>query len=169
VRYAGITYNSIADCDNGISVSLYLQGCPHHCKGCHNQETWNENGGTEIERSALIEKIETSLHKNGIKRNFSVLGGEPLAPYNVKDTLEIIKQIKKFDNTTKIYLWSGYYLKEIRKMKTAKEVLKYVDVLIDGRFELEKRDVTLKLRGSKNQSIYRKKKFLFFNILRKSI
>jgi len=169
MRYAGIIYNSIADCDNGVSLSLYLQGCPHHCKGCHNKETWDENGGTEIERSVLIEKIKNNLHKNDIKRNFSVLGGEPLAPYNVKDTLEIIKEIKKYDKSVKVYLWSGYYLKEIRKMKIAKEVLKYVDVLIDGRFELSKRDVTLSLRGSSNQNIYKKKKIFFFDVLKKSI
>ena len=77
MRYAGLIKNDIVDCDDGICVSLWLQGCPHRCKGCHNPETWDFNGGTEIPIEELIKEIIKSINENGVERNFSVLGVEP--------------------------------------------------------------------------------------------
>ena len=108
MRYAGLIKDDIVDCDDGICVGLFLQGCPHCCKGCHNQNTWNKDGGVEIDREKLIEDVITSLTENGVKRNFSILGGEPLAPYNITDTEYIVLRIREKFPDIKIYLWTGY-------------------------------------------------------------
>ena len=151
VRFATINKNDFIN-GEGVSVSLWMQGCPHHCKGCHNPKQWDFNGGQEIEIDVLIEEISQAIAANGIQRNFSVLGGEPLAPENFTDTYYIIRQIKEKFPTIKIFIWTGYVLEELKEMYNDL-IFEYIDVLIDGRFELDKRDVTLKLRGSSNQRI----------------
>lgn len=136
----------------GVSVSLWMQGCPHHCKGCHNPEQWNFDGGNEIDINKLLQEIFAAIDANGIQRNFSVLGGEPLAPQNVEDTYYILKQVKQKFPSIKTFVWTGYVLEELKTMYQ-EHILDDIDVLIDGRFELDKRDITLKLRGSSNQRI----------------
>ena len=154
VRYAGLNKNDFIN-GEGVSVSLWVQGCPHHCPGCHNSEQWNFEGGKYINNQLLIEEIFTALTENGIQRNFSVLGGEPLAPQNINDTWEILWHVKRKFPDIKTYVWTGYTLEELYELyESSKEILlENVDVLIDGRFELKQRDVTLKLRGSSNQRI----------------
>ena len=156
MRYAGLIENDIVDSDDGICVSLWMQGCPHHCKGCHNPETWDFNGGIEIDREKLLENVISSLTQNGIKRNFSVLGGEPLTPENLGDAAYIISKVRESFPDIKIYLWTGYVIEELNKKNIfIKQILKNIDVLIDGPFILEKKDLTLKLRGSTNQRIFK--------------
>ncbi len=156
MRYAGLIENDIVDSDDGICVSLWMQGCPHHCKGCHNPETWDFNGGIEIDREKLVENVINSLTQNGVKRNFSVLGGEPLAEENLGDAAYIISKVRESFPDIKIYLWTGYVIEELNKKNIfIKQILKNIDVLIDGPFILEKKDLTLKLRGSTNQRIFR--------------
>ena len=154
VRYAGLNKNDFIN-GEGVCVSLWVQGCPHHCPGCHNSEQWNFEGGKYINNQLLIEEIFTALTENGIQRNFSVLGGEPLAPQNINDTWEILWHVKRKFPDIKTYVWTGYTLEELYELyKSSKEtLLENVDVLIDGRFELKQRDITLKLRGSSNQRI----------------
>lgn len=155
MRYAGLIENDIVDSDDGICVSLWMQGCPHHCKGCHNPETWDFNGGIEIDREKLVENVINSLTQNGVKRNFSILGGEPLAEENLEDTLYIINRIRNKFPKIKIYLWTGYTIENL-KIKD----LKKIDVIIDGLYDEKLRDVRLPLRGSSNQRIlYRGKDF----------
>lgn len=155
MRIAGLKTN---DCVNGdgIVVSLWLQGCPHLCKGCHNPETWDFNGGQEIEYNEIKNKIFEAISKNGIKRNFSILGGEPLCEENYIDTMRIVRDVKEQFPSIKIYLWTGYTIEEIKeKSEILYDLLKnYIDVLIDGRFELKQRDLTLPLCGSRNQRIW---------------
>ena len=153
MRYAGLVKNDIVDCDDGIAVALYFQGCPHHCKGCHNPETWDFNGGIEIDREKLIENVIDSLTENGIKRNLSILGGEPLAPQNIDNTIYILSKIRKQFKDIKILLWTGYNFKDIKKDKQQKKILKLVNKIIDGKYIEELRDTTLELRGSSNQNI----------------
>ena len=136
----------------GVSVSLWVQGCPHHCKGCHNPEQWSFTGGELKDNDSLIDEIATAITANGIQRNFSVLGGEPFAPQNASDTYQILKGIKEKFPTIKTYVWSGYTLEELQDMYDER-LFEYVDTLIDGRYIEEERDITLKLRGSKNQRI----------------
>lgn len=166
MRYAGLIENDIVDCDDGICVSLWMQGCPHHCKGCHNPETWDFNGGEEISIEKLIENVIDSLTQNGVKRNFSILGGEPLAPENVCDTAIIIHQIRSKFKNIKIYLWTGYDFdkltydggKKCLNNRMLKVIKKDVDIVIDGLYKEELRDTTLLLRGSSNQRILYKGK-----------
>lgn len=153
MRIAGLVKNDIVDSDDGIAVALYFQGCPHHCKGCHNPETWDFNGGMEIDREELIKIVMDSLTENGIKRNLSVLGGEPLAPQNIDDTVYILSKIKEQFKDIKILLWTGYSFKDIKKDKKQKKILKLVNKIIDGKYIETLRDTTLKLRGSLNQNI----------------
>ena len=155
MKYAGLIENDIVDSDDGICVSLWMQGCPHHCKGCHNPETWDFNGGIEIDREKLVENVINSLTQNGVKRNFSILGGEPLAEENLEDTLYIINRVRNKFPKIKIYLWTGYTIENL-KIKD----LKKIDVIIDGLYDEKLRDVSLPLRGSSNQRIlYRGKDF----------
>lgn len=153
MRIAGLVKNDIVDSDDGIAVALYFQGCPHHCKGCHNPETWDFNGGMEIDREELIKTVMDSLTENGVKRNLSILGGEPLAPQNIDNTIYILSKIRKQFKDIKILLWTGYSFKDIKKDKQQKKILKLVNKIIDGKYIEELRDTTLELRGSSNQNI----------------
>lgn len=154
MRIAGLKLNDCID-GEGISVSLWTQGCPRRCLGCHNPETWDFEGGYEDETNNLRGKIIKALTANGIKRNFSVLGGEPLCRENVEDVLTIISCVKAALPDTKIYLWTGYtyeYLMTLNN-KYINDILSKIDVLIDGPFIQEQRDLSLHLRGSRNQRV----------------
>lgn len=151
VKFAAINKNDFIN-GEGVCVSLWMQGCPHHCKGCHNPEQWDFNGGKEIDIDILINEILIAIEANGIQRNFSILGGEPMTQRNISNTLYILGQVKKHFPNIKTYVWTGYTIEELLSLYN-KEILQNIDILIDGRFILEERDITLKLRGSKNQRI----------------
>ena len=151
VKFAAINKNDFIN-GEGVCVSLWVQGCPHHCKGCHNPEQWDFNGGNEIDIDILINEILIAIEANGIQRNFSILGGEPMAQRNISNTLYILEQVKKHFPNIKTYVWTGYTIEELLSLYD-KEILQNIDILIDGRFVLAERDITLKLRGSKNQRI----------------
>lgn len=150
MRYTDIKPNDAIN-GVGISVSLWVQGCPHHCKGCFNQETWDFNGGKEFGYDELNFIIK-SLKKNEINRNFSILGGEPLCPENINFVRDLIKIVKFSSPNSKIFVWSGYTYEKLIE-KYPKWWLEDIDVLIDGKFEIDKKDLTLKLRGSTNQRV----------------
>lgn len=153
LRYAGYMPNDFVN-GEGVSVSLWTQGCPHHCKGCFNQCTWDFSGGAEVPPN-LSQKIIEAISANGIQRNFSVLGGEPLCDENKEFVLSIIEDVRKAFPHIKIFVWSGYTYNELleRKDETINKILYNIDILIDGKYEEDKRDLTLKLRGSSNQNI----------------
>ena len=153
MRYAGINYNDMCAAP-GVSVTLFTQGCPHHCEGCHNPETWDFNGGKDF-TPEVLRKIVAGLTKNGIKRSFCIMGGEPLCEQNTLLTLMTIQYVKQHLPEVKIYLWTGYYYEELLKSPDPKIplILKEADVLIDGPFINSLRDITLKMRGSSNQNI----------------
>lgn len=154
MRLAGLKLNDCID-GEGISVSLWTQGCPHHCPGCHNPETWDFCGGYIDENNELRGKIIKGLTANGIKRNFSILGGEPLCKENAEDVLTIITCVKIALPDTKVFLWTGYTYEELESWNdaTINNILSKVDILIDGPFIQEKRDLSLWLRGSLNQRV----------------
>lgn len=149
MRYALIKENDIAN-GKGVCVSFWAQGCGRRCKNCHNPETWDFNGGTEDTIENIINKIIQAISKNGIQRNFSVLGGEPLCPENAENIKQIIKAVRQAYPTITIYLWTGYYKEQIPDPT----ILEYVDVLIDGPYIEAERDITLPLRGSRNQRVW---------------
>lgn len=150
VRYAGLDKNDIVN-GKGFCVSFWTQYCPYKCKGCHNPETWSAVGGKLIEYDDLLKEILEAISANGILRNFSILGGEPLCENNIELINHLIVDIKKEYPNILIYCWTGGRFEEL--VKEYEKTLSLIDVLIDGPFILEQRDVTLKLRGSSNQRI----------------
>lgn len=147
IRIADINKNDVIN-GQGVCVSVWTQGCPHHCKGCHNPESWSFSGGYEVDENEIIEKILQFLVENGVQRNLSILGGEPLCIENIDFTITLLAKAKEKYPNIKTFVWTGYRMEEF-----SKEILENIDVLIDGPFILEERDITLKLRGSKNQRI----------------
>lgn len=153
MRYAGINYNDMCAAP-GVSVTLFTQGCPHHCKGCHNPETWDYNGGKEF-TPKILNEIVNRLNANNINRTFCIMGGEPLCEDNTLLVLMTIQYIKQRLPETKIYIWTGYYYNDLLKSSDPKIplILKETDVLVDGPYVDSLRDITLKMRGSSNQNI----------------
>ena len=158
MRYAGINYNDVVN-GQGVCVSFWTQGCPHHCEGCFNPETWSLSGGYELP-SDIKGQIVKAICNNGIERNFSVLGGEPLCSENRKMVLEILTAVRAAYPNIKIFLWTGYNIEDllIFSDSVVNSILEKVDTVIDGKFEKEKIDFTLALRGSSNQNIWEKNK-----------
>lgn len=155
-RISTIKSNDIAN-GKGIVVSVWFQGCPFHCKGCHNPQTWDFNEGEEFTQEH-IDKVLGYIEVNNIDRNLSILGGESLCPPNIEGTLELCKAFKEKYPNKIIYLWTGYVVENFNELQL--EILKYIDVLIDGRFEIDKKDLSLKFRGSSNQRVIDVKKTL---------
>ena len=157
MRIAGIKYNDIVDCESGICVSLWTQGCPHRCKGCHNPETWDFNGGYEIDEQKLIDIILRAINKNGVSRSFSILGGEPLCEENLSAVERILAKVKKTYPNCLIYIWTGYTLEflQAKEDERINKIIKNTDYLIDGPYIESLRDIRLPLRGSSNQRIHK--------------
>lgn len=156
MRYNAIIENDITN-GEGVCVSFFVQGCPHKCPGCFNPETWDFTGGREYTSDIKWELIRL-IGANGLQRNFSVLGGEPLAPENVLMTEEVINAVRTAYPHIKIFLWTGYTLHELKTFnnKYINSILDKIDYLIDGPYLNEYRDLNLKLRGSLNQQIWEK-------------
>lgn len=157
MRYAGILENDFVN-GQGVCVSYWVQGCPLHCPGCHNPQTWDFKGGLDVDEDTIIDHILQSLNANGVQRNLSLLGGEPLCDQNVDFIQLLIYWVKIRYPKTKIFCWSGYTLKQLQKRAKKNKDLKYIldniDMLAAGPFILEKRDVTLPFVGSSNQIVY---------------
>lgn len=150
MRYNTIKLNDIAN-GEGINLSIWVQGCPHHCDGCFNQETWNFSDGEEFTPATLLYILD-NINNNDVDRNLSILGGEPLCEQNIHTVLAICEYVKQRFPNKKIYLWTGYILEDFNKDQ--KEILEWIDYLIDGPFEKDKKDLTLKMRGSSNQRVF---------------
>lgn len=160
MKYTTLKINDTVNCDEGICVSLWTAGCPHRCPGCFNSETWEYENGISVPAD-IKGQIIKAISANGIQRNFSVLGGEPLVDFNLTFVKDIVAAVRTAYPNIKIFLWTGYTL-EVLQDKRKKDdrlnsIMNTIDVLIDGPFIQEKKDITLKLRGSSNQRInYRK-------------
>jgi anaerobic ribonucleoside-triphosphate reductase activating protein len=157
MRYASIIGNDVVNGED-VCVSLFTQGCHRHCKGCFNSSTWDFNGGIEIDENELTEKILSLINKNNIQRNLSILGGEPLCEENREYILRLILKVKEIYPNIKIFIWTGYDIEDIFLNPCIANILQNVDVIIDGAYIEEERDITLKWRGSKNQRILTKEK-----------
>lgn len=152
-KIAGIYWDDTAAAP-GISLSVYFSGCHFHCPGCHNPEAQDFNYGREFDLDIRMEIME-KLNKNGVMRSLSILGGEPLCDENICDVLSLIGWCKVDYPDLKIYVWTGYTIEELeaRDDDDVRAVLRNITCLIDGRYEQDKRDTTLPLRGSSNQRI----------------
>lgn len=153
MRYAGIIKNDIA-AGEGVNVSFFTQGCPLHCPGCHNPQTWDFLGGKEFTAETLNDVMD-AIGANGVQRNLSIMGGEPLCPENIFLTSMLIQNAKERYPNIKIYVWTGYTYEELVKRNKQKTdwVLDNIDYLIDGPFIFAQRDITLAMRGSRNQRV----------------
>ena len=152
-RYTFIDGNDIVN-GRGVCTSFWVQGCPHHCPGCFNEETWDFNGGEPYTPEVKWEIIK-AISANNITRNFSVLGGEPLAPQNIDMTWEVIDAVRHAYPHIEITVWTGYTYEELttRPSENLLNILNTIDVLVDGPFIEEEKDLSLRLRGSRNQHI----------------
>ena len=153
MKYSGLIRNDLAAAP-GISVSFFVQGCPHKCKGCHNPETWDFNRGKEFTVKTLDDIID-SLDANGIERSFCIMGGEPMCQENLFLTYFVLRYVKLYRPNVKAYIWTGYYYEDLLKMGDPKVrlILEDADYLIDGPYIEALRDVSLPMRGSSNQSV----------------
>ena len=152
-RYAGIIKNDVVN-GNGICVSFFVQGCPIHCEGCHNANDWSFNAGYELPEDYLS-MIDKAIIANNIERNFSLLGGEPLCNENLDLSLEILSYVRRNHPGIDICVWSGYCYEDLisRNDPRIKSIFEIADVLIDGPFRIDKRNIALKMRGSDNQRL----------------
>lgn len=132
------------DNGHGIRTVIYVSGCTHYCEGCHNPSSWNAKNGIEYSISKLIDIIED----NSIS-DVTISGGDSLT-IQYEDTLMLVKEIKAKTHKN-VWLYTGYVFEELPEHK--KEILHYLDVMIDGRFELSKKDLRNMFRGSSNQRI----------------
>lgn len=141
----------------GVRVSLFVSGCRHGCKNCFNPEAWSFTYGNPFNQQT-IDSLLQALKPDHIS-GLTLLGGEPFEPENQQGLLELVKQVKKAYPNKNIWCFTGFLLdyellgKSRAVTPYTKELLSYIDVLVDGRFVEELKDITLKFRGSKNQRI----------------
>lgn len=146
LRYADIKPADVAN-GSGVRVSLFVQGCSRHCKGCFNESTWDFNGGKPFTREVankLLEYMEPS-YIDGL----SILGGEPFEYVDYLICL-LIEVRERFPNKD-VYVWTGYTWEEILEDPEKRRLLEYIDILVDGAYEEDKKDISLQFRGSSNQ------------------
>lgn len=155
-RYSAIVPNDVVN-GEGVCVSFFVQGCPHHCEGCFNPETWDFKGGQLYTDHTKWEIIE-DIGANGLTRNFSILGGEPLDDRNLAMVDEVVSAVRQAYPNIKIFLWTGYTIESLSSVFDSRlgHILNTIDILIDGPFIEAKKDLSLKLRGSSNQRIFKK-------------
>ncbi len=146
-----MNYNKIRKMDisngPGVRVSIFMQGCEFHCKNCFNPETWDFKKGKEF-TDKTIERVLELADKEYIQ-GLSILGGEPMHPKNIDNTLKLVKVFKEKYPEKDIWVWSGFLFDNLKD----KEVLKYINVLVDGQYKDELHDFRLKYRGSSNQRV----------------
>lgn len=156
MNYSAIKTHDVAN-GIGVRVSLFVSGCTHHCKDCFNAETWDFAFGSVFGNEQL-EQILTALKPDYIK-GFSLLGGEPFEPQNQRALVPLLRKIKETYPEKTIWCYSGYLLDaELLKDSRARcevtdEMLSYIDILVDGEFVVEQKDLNLRFRGSTNQRI----------------
>lgn len=166
MNYATIKYNDIAN-GPGVRTSLFVSGCTHHCKGCFNEIAWDFNYGNEFTKE-VMEEIVNSLEPEYIA-GITLLGGEPFEYVNQKGLLPLLRAIKEKYPNKSIWCFSGYLFDKqilgemVPKWPETKEMISYIDVLVDGKFVLELKDLMLKYRGSSNQRLIDVKKSLEAN------
>ena len=145
----------------GVRTVLWVSGCDIHCRNCHNQQTWDFNSGIPFTEETMQELLY-DLSKPYIK-GCTLSGGHPLDPRNAPKVLEIVKRVKMVFPNKDIWIYSGYEWENIIKDETLREILKYTDVLVDGAYVDELRDISLPFRGSSNQRIISVQKSLAEN------
>ena len=148
MKYSTIKALDIAN-GPGIRVSLWVSGCRNRCKGCFNPETWDFDYGQEFTGKTLMELMD--MLRNPHIKGLSILGGDPFEDENIKTVTDICKIMKANMPDKDIWVWTGYDFIEDGLIKYP--IMQYIDVLVDGRFEEDKKDLRLHYRGSWNQRV----------------
>lgn len=158
MNYQSITY---PDVNNGLGcrVTLWVSGCPHHCKGCHNQHTWDPDSGNEFTAETKQQLID--ILKLPYIKGLTISGGEPLALYNLSKVSKLIEEFKILFPKKDIWLYTGYTIEELKNPNVDMKRLSYiytifenVDYIVEGPYIDKLRDITLPFRGSSNQRIF---------------
>lgn len=179
MNYLQITHEDVCNGD-GLRVVLWLSGCSHHCYNCQNPQTWNPDSGIPFDKSAKQE-IFDELSKDYIS-GLTLTGGDPLYENNLGEVLKLVKEIRISFPEKTIWLYTGFEWNQIMNMQVMQpifsckdleskiqnilkrqEIIKMCDVLVDGEYIDEQKDLTLKFRGSKNQRVIDVKKSLAQN------
>jgi len=150
MKIAGFYDESISN-GEGWRAVLFVSGCPHNCPGCHNKAAQNFNYGEQFNKEEILERIK----QNSILKGITISGGEPLCKENIKEVHNFIQDVKAIKPEFNVWCYSGYTLEELleRNDEATNKCLNDIDILVDGRFKQEKKDPTLKFRGSSNQRI----------------
>lgn len=139
----------------GLRTSIYLAGCKHCCKGCHNPQSWDFNAGIPMKVEEIIERVVEEDF------NVTITGGDPL--WQIDKVLPLVKEIKQ--KGYNIWCYTGFTWEEIRVSSQLSQILEWIDVIVDGRFIEEQRDISLRFRGSSNQRIIDVQKSLKTNLI----
>lgn len=159
MNWAEIKYNDIAN-GEGVRTSLFVSGCKHHCKNCFNEIAWDFNYGKPFDKETA-DKIIESAEPDWIS-GVSLLGGEPFEPENQQALLDFLVSLKAKLPNKNVWCYTGFTFEEIMGISNSKcrcatdiskKLLSLIDILVDGRFEEELKDIRLKFRGSSNQRI----------------
>lgn len=156
MRIAKIENNSVAN-GPGIRVVLWCQGCSLKCKGCHNKDTWDENQGdtyTANDNDYIIQLLKYK-HISGL----TLSGGHPLEPYNINECTELCREVKDAVPDKTIWLYTGWLWEDIKHI----EIMNYIDVIVDGPYIEEERNISLPYCGSNNQRVINVKESLKSN------
>ena len=150
MKIAGFYDESIS---NGLGwrAVLFVSGCPHNCPGCHNPNAQNYNYGDDFNKTKILDRIR----ENSILKGITLSGGEPLCQENMEELLDFVKDLKKEKPDFNVWCYSGYTLEQLiaRNDSITNEMLKNIDILVDGQFMIDKKNPRLKFRGSENQRI----------------
>lgn len=156
MKLCGIEMDSIVD-GPGIRMSIFFQGCPHHCEGCQNPETWDyDNANIEMSVSEVLKLFDSDKILSGV----TLSGGEPLSPRNFNEIIELVKEIKKRNKS--VWVYTGYTMEEILEKypNLRDDLLPYVDIIVDGPFILSKKNLLISFRGSENQRLIDVQRYL---------
>ncbi len=156
MNYGEIKKNDIAN-GEGVRISLFVSGCTHHCPGCFNADTWDFNYGKPYTKGTENEIVR--LLSPDFVNGLTLLGGEPFEPQNQRELLPLVRRVKTEYPQKNIWCYTGYLFdKELLKESRARceitdEFLSYIDILVDGEFILDRKNIALRFRGSENQRI----------------
>ena len=163
MNYADIKYCDVAN-GEGVSVSLFVSGCTHHCKECFNKEAWDFHYGNPFTQKE-IDRILEYLKPNYIA-GLSLLGGEPMEPVNQEGILPLLRAVKQTYPEKNIWCYTGYLFdkdvldKMCKESEVTKEIVSYLDIVVDGEFMIDRKNLKINFRGSDNQRIIDVKKTL---------
>lgn len=156
MNYIKITENDIAN-GPGVRVTLWVAGCDHQCEGCHNPQTWDKKAGMPFTTETKIKLLR--LLSKGYIQGLTVSGGDPFFIANRDELISLLCLVRKTLPAKDIWVWTGYLWEEVKELSA----MQYIDVLVDGPFIQEQKDITLVWKGSKNQRVIDVKKSLQSN------